>query len=55
MTELTHVSLFSGIAMIDLAAMWAGFTTIGQVEISDYSFRGARKELSWSSPLEGCP
>jgi DNA (cytosine-5)-methyltransferase 1 len=53
LSELTHLSLFSGIGGIDRAAEWAGFRTIGQVEKADYPFRSSEKALAGCAEVEG--
>ena len=52
--DLTHFSVFSGIGGIEIAAEWAGFRTIGQVELADYPFRGTLQTLAGRAKMGGC-
>lgn len=36
MKQLTHLSLFSGVGGLDIAAHWAGIKTVGLCEFADY-------------------
>ncbi len=49
---LTHLSCFSGIGGIDLSGEWAGFRTVGQVELADYPFRDTEKTLARCAEME---
>ena len=42
---MTHLSLFSGIGGMDIAAQWAGFQTVGLCEYADYPYMVLQKRF----------
>lgn len=42
---MTHLSLFSGVGGLDIAAQWAGFQTVGLCEYADYPYRVLQKRF----------
>lgn len=42
---MTHLSLFSGVGGLDIAAQWAGFRTVGLCEYADYPYMVLQKRF----------
>lgn len=50
--SLTHLSLFSGVGGLDIAAHWAGFETVAFCEWKDYQNEVLRKRFPNAAPFK---